>query len=174
MRLRFASLTALLVSVSALAACAPDAEATPPGLVAQASAVCDDFNARCPLSATDLQRCHATAPCFAHLVRPEVADAVFACRAASACDALDSELCFTPEVGGFTASARWATYEPACQARHTACQAEGAPFENDICQKPYTAATDAVLDGLQACLDGPCADVLTCEQALITALCTAP
>ena len=171
---RAASLALLVVSASALGACVTAAAPPPPGLVAKAAASCDDFAARCPLTAVDRQRCDAATPCFAHLVRPDVADAVFACLGSSACDVFMSELCFTPEVAGFTASARWATYEPACLARHTACGAEGAPFENDICQKPYTAATDAVLDWLQACLDGPCADIPMCERALVTGLCAAP
>ena len=107
-------------------------------------------------------------------MRPDIAGIVLACRASAACDAFDSGLCFVPEVAGFTASARWATYEPACLARWIVCLAEGAPFENDICQKPYSAATDEVLDALQACLDGPRANVLAFEQALVTDLCVAP
>lgn len=173
MFVRAVSLVALALLMAAVGACRTD-DATPSGLQAQASAVCDDFAARCPLPPADLERCHATAPCFANLVRPEVAEIVFACRATAACDAFDSELCFVPEVAGFTASARWETYEPACLARWRACSAEGAPFENDVCQKPYTAARDEVLDRLQACLDGPCADMRDCEQALVTELCMAP
>jgi len=47
-------------------------------------------------------------------------------------------------------------------------------FYNDFCQKPYGAASDAVLDDMQACLDGPCADVMPCVVSLTAELCAAP
>jgi len=125
----------------------------------------------CAYTTEERSFCDLLAVCAAGLVRPEIADAVFACFAAEPCDDLGSELCYVPERVGFEPSARWLIYEPACLARFTTCRSEGAPFINDFCQKPYGAATDAVLDQMQACLDGPCADVMPCVQNLTTERC---
>lgn len=174
MSCRHAKLTALVSGALLFAACVADEAPTLPGLQRQSAATCDSFASRCPLTVAEQQDCRSMAVCTANLVRPEIADAVFACRAAAACDALDSELCFVPEVAGFVASARWATYEPACLARLDVCAAEGAPYINDFCQKPYSAASDDVLDAMQACLDGPCTVVTDCVVALTADLCVAP
>ena len=127
----------------------------------------------CAYTAAQRTSCDQRAVCTAGLVRPEIADAVFACFAAEPCDDLGSEVCYVPERAGFEPSSRWLIYEPACLARFTTCRSESAPFINDFCQKPYSAATDAVLNQMQACLDGACADVMACVLELTEERCAA-
>jgi len=157
-----------LTALFFVAACAPPgADRSDPEL--QARDACAARATRCMTTPELDAECTFRLSCTAKFIRRELADAVFSCFADDVCETSDG--CFLPERAGFEAPPAWLAYESACLARFRACQGEGAPFENDVCQQPFAVANDALLAEMRACVDGPCGEVINCYTATFTELC---
>ena len=161
------ALTALFF-VAACAEPAPDRSA--PEL--QARDACAARSTRCMSTSEEDEQCTYRLSCAAKFIRRELADAVFSCFSDDVCETSDG--CFLPERAGFEPPPAWLAYESACLARLEACQDEGVPFENDVCQQPFAVANDALLTDMRACVDGPCGEVINCYTAIFTELCGPP
>ncbi|MGC4092967.1 MAG: hypothetical protein QM756_34790 [Polyangiaceae bacterium] len=136
---------------------------------AAAAAYCDAIVTRenaCG-NAPDAAFCNTYVQCIEGVFRPEVVAGLTQCVKTLACT--DNDDVCTEQASASNTGAVFASFKTACRARLTACESEFIDDRFFCFEDELGAATDAIIQETQACLDRDCNSIRGCMDAVTAA-----